>query len=108
MSQNPTQAAVSIPGPLLAIFHPQAWVNDWALEVDPEGETEFDVGPEIRAMGREKALTLLTDDNYDTDELRTATNAPDWVKNWSGPFRIEVKDAISAYYGVNREDSRKI
>jgi len=64
-------------------FHPQAWVNDYAMSVDPEGETEFEVPNELVSDDME-------DDDYPSDELHLHDNAPQWVKNWSGPFWIEI------------------
>lgn len=77
---------------ITATFHPQAWINDHAVPVDPEGETEFDA--------TERVLELLTmtlaDDDYRSDEIRAA--GPDWVKNWHGPFYIEVCENIEEYF----------
>jgi hypothetical protein len=64
-----------------AIFHPQAWVNDYAIEVDPEGDTAFEVGD---------VPDSVEDDSYESDNLRDHENAPQWVKDWSGPFYIEI------------------
>lgn len=84
---------------IIARFHPQAWVNNYAIAVDPEGPTEFDVTAEIVAMGREAALAI-TDDDFKGDNLRFAAAAPQWVRNWSGPFYVEVAEAIAAYFGA--------
>ena len=64
-----------------AIFHPQAWQNDYAIEVDPEGEIAFSVG---------EVSETIEDDTYESDELRSHPNAPEWVKDWTGPFYIEI------------------
>lgn len=64
-----------------AIFHPQAWVNDYAIDVDPEGKTEWNV---------EIVPDDLEDNSYESDELRFHDNAPQWVKDWSGPFWVEI------------------
>jgi hypothetical protein len=64
-----------------ATFHPQAWINDYAIDVDAEGETTW--------MVDDSALAL-TADSYESDELRFADNAPQWVKDWSGPFYVSV------------------
>lgn len=64
-----------------AIFHPQAWIHDYAVDVDPEGATEWDVGmvpPDLR------------DNRHESDLLRFHENAPAWTRNWNGPFWIEV------------------
>lgn len=83
------RAANPRPERFRARFHPQAWQNDYAISVDPEGETEFDVTAEVEASlgeGRE----IPDDDSYDSDELRHAANAPKWIREWSGPFYIQV------------------
>jgi hypothetical protein len=77
---------------ITATFHPQAWINDHAVPADPEGPTKFDA--------TERVLELLTmtlaDDDYRSDEIRAA--GPDWVKNWHGPFYIEVCENIETYF----------
>lgn len=65
-----------------AIFHPQAWQNDYAVPVDPEGPTEFDVGDVPDDMA---------DNSNESDALSQHPNAPAWVKNWPGPFYIEIE-----------------
>ena len=79
--------------PIIAKFHPQAWVNDYAIDVDPEGDTEWDASPEILAMAPAERIEL-DDDSYETDALRYGVNAPKWVADWSGPFYITVVDDI--------------
>jgi len=62
------------------VFHPQAWLNDWGIEVDPEGPTTFEaaVPDEMR------------DDSNESDALLAHPNAPEWIKKWSGPFWFEI------------------
>lgn len=81
---------------LLVTFHPQAWQNDYAIAVDP-GPTQIDVTEEILAMGRDQALRL-TDDSDESDTLRLARLAPDWVRDWAGPHAIECEDAIAEFF----------
>lgn len=88
---------MSNPPSITAKFHPQAWVHDYALDVDAEGPTEWDVTEAVLAMGREKALALA-DDDYDTDYLRFVPNAPKWIREWNGPFYVEVADSIHEYF----------
>jgi hypothetical protein len=82
---------------IIARFHPQAWQNDYAVPTDPEGETEFDVTAEVLALGKDAALELR-DDQFNTDALRFAASAPQWVQNWTGPFYIEVQSAIAQLF----------
>lgn len=86
---------------ITAEFVPQAWVNDNAIIVDPKGETTWDVTDEILRIEKEKGalyVASLQDDQYETDEFRYSANAPQWVKDWCGPFYIRVEQAIQDYY----------
>lgn len=81
--------AAKVCGPQIALrFHPQAWQNDYAIEVDPEGETEFQVPLSDIDLGGNSELPR--DDQYETDDLRHHSAAPKWIKDWSGPFYIEI------------------
>ena len=65
-------------------FHPQAWINDYAVDCDPEGEVEcfveFD-GDELPA-----------DDEYESDDLRELDGCPEWWPAWTGPFYISIEN----------------
>lgn len=82
---------------IIATFVPQAWINDYAVDVDPEGPTKWDITDHILAMGKDAALALK-DNDYPTDDLRYTDNAPTWIKEWRGPFYVRVKDAIRDYF----------
>jgi hypothetical protein len=82
---------------IIAIFHPQAWINDYAYAVDPEGDTRFDVTDTVIELGKELALEI-EDDRQESDNLRFSPNAPEWIRNWSGPFYVEVAEAIQEYF----------
>lgn len=84
---------------IIATFVPQVWVNDHAVTCDPLGETRFDVTDAILAMGQTDALQLR-DDDMGTDNLAQLPNAPDWIKNWPGPFYVAVEAAIASYFGT--------
>ena len=84
---------------IIATFHPQAWVRNYGVGVDPEGPTTWDVTEDIIAMSRGVALSL-EDDSYSTDDLRVLKSAPKWIREWSGPFYVSVAESIHAYFGV--------
>lgn len=72
-------------------FTPQAWVRDQAMEVDPEGATTwFMTMHEVEDLCGASSLDDLEDDTHDTDALRGSIHAPQWVKDWSGPFYVSV------------------
>jgi len=72
----------------IAVFHPQAWQHDYAVPVDPEGPTEWDVTSVIGSDQDPK----LEADTYESDALRETSNAPRWTRDWGGPFYISVKE----------------
>lgn len=85
----------------IAHFSPEAWINDYAVPVvpvDAEGPTEWDC---TRAVSEDQdyfdRLLRHDDDPYDNgvidndDMLRSDPDAPDWVRDWRGPFTIRVR-----------------
>lgn len=62
-------------------FHPQAWINDYAVDVDPEGETSWTIPEDVPASVRE--------DSYEADAL-VDERAPQWVRGWQGPFLVQI------------------
>lgn len=90
--------AMPASGPrVTATFHPEAWQNDHAISVDAEGATEWDVTHLIIAMERREALSLK-DNSDQADDLRLDGEAPRWIRDWTGPFRVEVAESVEAYF----------
>jgi hypothetical protein len=69
-------------------FIPQAWVSDWAVEVDPAGPTTFQVPA---ADAKDPQGSWLVDRADASDVLQQHPNAPSWVRAWSGPFEVEIE-----------------
>lgn len=82
---------------IVAKFVPQVWINDYAVSVDAEGCDTFDVTDSVLALGREAALALRND-THESDTLRFSSNAPQWVRDWQGPFYIDVEQSIAEYF----------
>lgn len=82
---------------IMAEFVPQAWLNDHAIAVDPQGDTMFDVTDHMLKLGRDAALKLR-DDTDDTDALRHLPSAPQWTRDWNGLFVVNVQEEIEAYF----------
>lgn len=77
---------------ILVRFIPQAWINDHAIQTDDEM-------PEYRVSHADVVeLTGIPIDEFDRlehedqmrDELHKASTAPHWVREWGGPFEIEI------------------
>ena len=76
----------------IATFTPQAWVNDYAIDVDPEGPTEWDCTEEIENMHEEPRNELLRTGHDIDDWLKGDPKAPEWIFHWQGPFEIHVRE----------------
>ncbi|AME28615.1 hypothetical protein [Burkholderia sp. PAMC 26561] len=82
---------------IVATFHPQAWVNNHAVDVDAQGECQFDVTEYVSALGEEKA-SAIKDYSDSSDDLVSFAQAPEWAKNWPGPFFVTVEQSIDEYF----------
>lgn len=71
-----------------ARFVPQAWINNHAVDVQPEGEIEWSLTDDEA----EAELPEAESTNPDLDYLQDHENAPAWVRNWHGPFYIFLID----------------
>ena len=69
-------------------FLPQAWVNDYAITVDPVGPATFTVPA---GDARDADGDWLEDHSDASDRLRTHEHAPEWIRDWSGPFDVEIE-----------------
>jgi hypothetical protein len=76
----------------MALFVPQAWISDYAVNID--GEVEFDVTEKILAMPKAEALAMR-DDQDATDELARDAGL---LEQHSGPFYVAVEMAIAEYF----------
>lgn len=71
--------------PWVARFQPQAWIRDVAVDAD-NAVTYFVSAQEVEAAGL--APSFAPDR---LDQLQSAGQAPDEVKNWSGPFDVTIE-----------------
>jgi len=82
----------------MARYVPQSWVNDNAVEID--GIKLFDITKQVKKMGKEESLMLM-DDTLPTDNLAIEAGLTDWTRGGrSGPFKVEVENAIRTYWEV--------
>ena len=68
-----------------ARFIPQMWVNDYAVDVDPLSETDWEITEQSAAEALDRERRGL-----DRDYLRDDPAAPEWVREWPGPFVVEL------------------
>ena len=64
---------------ILASFHPQAWLNGCAIGVDAGGQCSWSID-----------LSDLDAEEDSNDYLVGTSEAPSWIKSWSGPFEITL------------------
>jgi hypothetical protein len=85
----------------IARFQAEAWVRDQAIPVDAQGPTEWDCTGFVDEA-RLAYLTRLADRQgenledpvngvLDSDDLfKDDPGAPEWVREWRGPFTIRM------------------
>jgi hypothetical protein len=75
----------------IADFSPEAWIRDQAIPVDPEGPTEWET--HFDGLTDEAKNRILShEDGLDNDDLlKDDPAAPEWVREWRGPFSIHVR-----------------
>jgi hypothetical protein len=66
-------------------FTGQGWVNDYAIDIDPEGDTDWNVSDATA-----DAIQPALDRGSDLDFVKGDRFAPEWVREWQGPFEINV------------------
>lgn len=69
-----------------ARFFPQAWINDYAVDIDADGETDWNLTDAEAAQALSEARRPCPDLDY----LREHADAPTWVREYPGPFRVEL------------------
>lgn len=77
---------------LKCTFEPQSWggpKQDHAYPAEPEGDTTWEMAMlEVAELTGVDDMNKMDDDPFARDELRRSKNAPQWVKDWSGPFEV--------------------
>lgn len=85
------------PKVIMATFIPQAWQNDYAVEVD--GRREVDVTTKVLQLPLE-SIRKMTDDQEQSDWLIEVDKMGEDGRGHHGPFRVEVSYAIEKFFGV--------
>lgn len=82
-----------------AHFQPQAWQRDYAIDVDAEGEQTWDCSAYAaenqmylnELLLKRHLLNEVDVEVTDNDDVfQDDPAAPEWVRNWSGPFHLTL------------------
>lgn len=84
---------LSNPVKYTAKFTPEAWVNNYAISVDPQGPTQWDCTADVNALPHDIRYRVLAHGGHERDQLARMSGAPLWVQNWSGPFEIDLEQS---------------
>ena len=84
-----------------AEFTPEAWINDYAIAVDPEGDTVWDCT--AFAIENQDYLLRMEEEDSDPEDgvldiddvFKGDPAAPEWIREWQGPFTIRVRKEIA-------------
>lgn len=78
-----------------ARFTAQAWQGDYAVTVDACGPVEWDCTDYMRALPDDAArAAAMKPDYYPSDRVRDDPAAPEWVRQWAGPYYVTVTEEI--------------
>ena len=96
---------------LLCTFLPQEWVGDTAYPVQRDRrpnqwEVAIDeafVAGMIPPATPEEFMERLEPHSYESDQLITAA-APEWVREWGGPFEVEYEEIEESSPPLTDED----
>lgn len=75
-------------------FIPQKWVNDYAIDADPQGPLTWDV-PIIEIITEFPDEFSWHNEHETRDSMRAHANAPQWVREWDGPFEVEFAEPFA-------------
>ena len=100
----------------IARFQPEAWINDCAIAVDPDGPTEWNctafVTPDVRAYldgcVKRRDDDLASGVLDDADVFIDDPAAPEWVRRWRGPFTIQLFQARAATITTDDEYGEEV
>ncbi len=99
-NQQPRSASMADNPRLMAVFRPQAWRNDQAIEIDQP--VRFDATEKLLQLPAE-AIRDFKHNNYDSDDL--AEDLPE-RQTHSGPFEVDVDlDAWLETHGVTAREN---
>lgn len=81
-------------------FLAQTWMKDWAMAVDPNGDTSWDATFDAVRWGEDAAKRML-DSDMDEFAIEGAT-APEWIRQWtrSNPFEVMVT-GLEELFGID-------
>lgn len=72
---------------LICTFTPQAWVNDYAIDVDPQGPTSYPVTVEMAA---EWPPDWRTRELSEYEYIVKDTAPHEWIREYTGPFEFHL------------------
>jgi hypothetical protein len=78
---------------IVAHFRPQAWINDYAIDVD--GSYDFDATDLLLNWPKDRVLGL-EDSDYTTDDV-WREHEISHERPHSGPFGVEVVGSVTAF-----------
>jgi len=94
-----TDGVGSVAGPVAVTFHPQEWVDspgephDWdRRQLIPARERDSVTYRVPRADATDGEGTPYPDESYEANLLADHPAAPEWVRDWDGPYYVTVTE----------------
>lgn len=79
-------------------FQPQAWINDYAVDIDPLAGIQIDVTDRVLHMGQAAALAI-ENCSGESDSL------VEGLHDHGGPFSVYCEDAIRSFFAASASPS---
>lgn len=82
----------------IATFYPQQsirWLGGDCYPADPQGDTDWDCTDYLNANYPLSEIELIINDGIGselTDSVRDDPAAPEWIREWDGPFEVRVEE----------------
>ncbi|AOH85578.1 hypothetical protein AWL63_18195 [Sphingomonas panacis] len=90
-SEEPPDDGDAAPKTTILRFRPQAWIRDYAVDTDPDHPDTWEV-PVSLLLERFPTRESWHQHGNDRDDIRFEGSAPAWVRDWTGPFEVEILD----------------
>lgn len=94
-ADSPTVSATTMSGTagqiVMLRFRAQAWINDNAIDVDREHPDSWIV-PLTLFLERFPTEEDWHASHDDRDTMRVEGTAPRWIRDWPGPFEVDLPD----------------
>jgi hypothetical protein len=90
----------------IATFHPRARTKNFTVNASPPGPDQWDVCAYLQSLSKAERAECLAPQSAVADRLKTDPAAPQWVREWRGPFHVTVEQIGQFFPALRRSLER--